>query len=84
MEEKDLHSFFSENKFAEAKLLLFLFHVSHLLVCYHETPYFDYTYVNLFQMLDSVRAKLHSSLGNEISKNFRKFGLPKDVIINTL
>ena len=80
MEEKDLHSFFSENKFAEAKLLLFLFHVSHLLVCYHETPYFDYTYVNLFQMLDSVRAKLHSSLGNEISKNFRKFGLPKDVI----
>ena len=80
MDDKDLHTFFSENKFAEAKLLLFLFHVSHLLVCYHETPYFDYTYVNLFQMLDSVRAKLHSSLGSEISKNFRKLHLPKDVI----
>ena len=80
MEDQDLHTFFSENKFAEAKLLLFLFHVSHLLVCYHETPYFDYTYVNLFQTLDSVRAKLHSSLGSEISKKFRKLGLPKDVI----
>ena len=80
MEDKDLHSFFAENKFAEAKLLLFLFQVSHLLVCYHETPYFDYNYVNLFQTLDSVRAKLHSSLSHEISKKFRKFGLPRDVI----
>ena len=80
MNEKDLHTFFSENKYTEAKLLLFLFHVSHLLVCYHEQPSLDFNYINLFQTLDFVRAKLHSSLGSEISKKSQKFDLPKDVI----
>lgn len=79
-DDRDLHTFFSDNKYIEAKLLLFLFHVSHLLVCYHEQPSLDYTYVNLFQMLDSVRAKLHSSLGNEITKKSHELDLPKDVI----
>ena len=73
MNEKDIHSFFSEQKLIEAKLLLFLFHVSHLMVCYHERHCLDFNYVNLFQMLDSVRAKLHLALGDYIKVPFNNY-----------
>ncbi|XP_026284537.1 nonsense-mediated mRNA decay factor SMG8 isoform X3 [Frankliniella occidentalis] len=58
-----------------ARSLLFLFSVSHVLVCSHPSLVFDTSYIRLFRALDSVRQKVQGSIGDIISTIS---GVPKD------
>lgn len=60
-----------------ARSLLFLFCVSHVLVCTHPSVVFDTSYIRLFRALDSVRQKVQGSIGDLISDIP---GVPKDWI----
>lgn len=58
-----------------ARSLLYLFCVSHVLICTHPSAVFDTSYIRLFRALDSVRQKVQGPLSDLIS-NIP--GVPKD------
>ena len=56
------------------KLMLFLFHTCHLIICFHPTYNFDQAYLRLFQCLESARNKLLGPLSKKLK--YLK-GIPK-------
>ena len=48
------------------QLLLFLFHVCHIIICYHPSSSLDQSYLRLFQTLDIARTKPGSLLSKKL------------------
>lgn len=48
-------SFLSQQYYEFSRVLLFLFHVSHLVVVYNPGHVFDLSYVQLFKAIDACR-----------------------------
>ena len=56
------HSFMADAEFEAARALLFLFSVSHLIICNNPGSRFDLSLVRLFRNLDTIRQKLQPSI----------------------
>lgn len=74
---KSFLSFWSGRRYEHALSLLFLFHVSHILVCCQPGHTFDISYIHLFKSLDNLRAKIQPAV-SEVLKQIP--GLSKDWI----
>ena len=57
------------------QLMLLMFEICHILICFHPSYNFDQSYLRLFQCLDLARSKLISPLSKNL-KNLKKI-LPK-------
>ncbi|XP_015123123.1 protein SMG8 isoform X2 [Diachasma alloeum] len=62
-----------------AKVLLVLFHISHIIILSHPTHTFDYSYVHLFRALDVIRQK---NLGQISTLLTSILGIPKSWCTN--
>lgn len=56
------------------QFMLFLFHVCHIIICFHPTYNFDQSYLRLFQCLESARNRLVNPLGKKLRHSR---GIPK-------
>jgi len=54
--------FWSSKRYEHAKALLFLFQISHILVCVQPGHSVDLSYVNMFKSLDNLRNKVQGSV----------------------
>jgi len=63
---KGFLSFWSSKRYEHAKALLFIFQVSHILVCVQPGHTVDISYIHLFKSLDNLRNKLQSSVSRLI------------------
>ncbi|XP_053213180.1 nonsense-mediated mRNA decay factor SMG8-like isoform X2 [Panonychus citri] len=66
---KGIFQNFTDFTFKTAKILLFLFIISHIVVIVNPTPHFDLNYLQLFRLLDITRIKT-SPLVSEILRDF--------------
>ncbi|XP_053379318.1 nonsense-mediated mRNA decay factor SMG8-like isoform X1 [Mercenaria mercenaria] len=78
---KDFQTLWQQEDCHNAKCLLFLFQVSHILVISHPSSSFDITYVRLFRILDSIRMKVQKCVTEQlldlpISKDWKYNGRP--------
>ncbi|XP_048764668.2 nonsense-mediated mRNA decay factor SMG8-like isoform X2 [Ostrea edulis] len=78
---KDFFSIWQKEEFRIAKMLLWMFGVSHLLLLSHPGRNFDISFVRLFRTLDSIRLKLQHSVSDQlhglpISKDWSYNGRP--------
>ncbi|KAL3861502.1 hypothetical protein ACJMK2_007534 [Sinanodonta woodiana] len=65
-QHKDFHSFLQQEDFHQAKIMLFLFNVSHIIVLSSPSSSFDISYVRLFRSLDAIRMKLQKCLSEQL------------------
>ncbi|XP_015789803.1 protein SMG8 [Tetranychus urticae] len=68
-ESKGFFQNFTDITFKTAKILLFMFIISHIVVIVHPTPHFDLNYLQLFRLLDIARVKT-SPLVSEVLRDF--------------
>ncbi|XP_067947573.1 nonsense-mediated mRNA decay factor SMG8-like [Watersipora subatra] len=68
---KELSKEWDSVLYTKARVLLYAFHISHILVCFTPGLSLDTTYIRLFRALEHTRNKLH--LNEELSQ----LGLPK-------
>ncbi|CAL1682174.1 unnamed protein product [Lasius platythorax] len=76
---KDFLSVWAHMRDKYARALLVMFHISHVIILTHPTHTFDYSYVNLFRAMDTVRQKISSQLSDVLNSIPN---LPKDWIAN--
>lgn len=62
---KDFLSVWAHMRDKYARALLVMFHISHVIILTHPTHTFDYSYVNLFRAMDTVRLASISFFGNK-------------------
>ncbi|XP_064460631.1 nonsense-mediated mRNA decay factor SMG8-like [Ornithodoros turicata] len=62
LNEKSFLELWSSLQCSVAQTLLYLFHISHVVVIVHPTATFDVSYIHLFRTLDSIRQKCLSSV----------------------
>ena len=75
LESKGILSFWSSRRYEDARSLLALFHLSHILVCCSPGHTFDISYVHLFKSLDNLRNKIQPALADLLRT---VPGLPRD------
>ena len=78
LESKGILSFWSSRRYEDARSLLALFHLSHILVCCNPGHTFDISYVHLFKSLDNLRNKIQPAVADLLRT---VTGLPPIIIV---
>jgi len=68
LSEKGFLTVWAQLKHSYARALLFLFHISHILVVNHPSATMDTNYIHLFRALDTIRVKLVPVLNEVLGK----------------
>lgn len=68
LETKGFLHLWAEMKYSQAKALLFLFSVSHVIMIVHPVPTFDVSYVHLFRTIDGIRQKAQVHLSEVLKE----------------
>ncbi|GAB6031120.1 hypothetical protein CHUAL_007928 [Chamberlinius hualienensis] len=69
IESKGFLSSWADMKYTQAKALLFLFSITHIMLIVHPTTTFDVGYVHLFRTIDGIRQKIQSRLTEALKEH---------------